>query len=193
MLRRILIKRFSSVSGQLKSAKGWVKDTLGKELEELGNIKKNLKNNKAKINSQSKEILNQSKTDADIIKRGTDLKIKYMYKKAREGEVTIPFEHKTVIRNAERLIDTFDFNVVKNARKKALQMAKNVMKQKSKPKTTKANIDTNVDTGANTSSYFGADISNRKLEMFSNVGKKRCTFMIIALLFIIYLIYNYSK
>lgn len=168
--RRIMIKRLGSVTGELESAKSWAKDTVGKEIEEIKNIKKNLKKNKKVINEKSKEVYDKAKEESKIIKDGIALKIKYIYLKASEGEINIPFDDAATIKKSERLIDTFDIKKARNARKLAFKMAKEIVTQKNEPQGTKPNINTDVDTGANTSAYFGATLGKR-LEMFDNTKK----------------------
>ena len=116
-----------------------------------------------------------------------------MYLKAREGDIEIPFNDATLIKNAQRLIDTFDIKKARNARRSALKMAKKIVTQKNEPKGTKPNIDTNVDTGANTSAYFGATLGTR-LEMFENSPKKNNRYLLLIFIpLIIYIIIKLSS
>ena len=193
--RRVMIKRIGGVTGELEGIKSWAKDTVDKDLEEIKNIRNNLKKNKKKINEKSKEVYDNAKKDAEIIKEGTALEIKYMYLKASEGDIEIPFKDAGIIKNAQRLIDTFDIKEARNAKRRAFKMAKEIVSQKNETSGTKAEIDTNVETGANTSAYFGATLGTR-LEMFKNTSKKNYRYLYliiigIAIYFILLQVNNY--
>lgn len=188
--RRVMLKRISGVKGDLESIKTWAKDTVGKEINEIKTIKSNLKKNKKAINEKSKEVYSKAKEECETIKKGTALKIKYMYKKAREGDIEIPMDDAATIKTAERLIDTFDIKKARNAKKDAFKIAKKIILQKNEPKGTKVNIDTNADIGADTSPYFGATLGTR-LEKFENTNKKNYKYLLLILIpIIIYIVIN---
>ena len=189
--RRVMIKRISNVTGDLEGIKNWKEDTIDKELNEIKNLKKNIKKNKKNITKKSKEVYDKAKEDSEIIKKGTELKIKYMYLKASEGEINIPHNDAVLIKNAQRLMDTFDIKKARNAKRDAYNMAVKVINQKNEPQGTEANIDTNVETGANTSAYFGATLGKR-LERFESTSKHKLSFILIPIVILI-LFYLYKE
>jgi hypothetical protein len=178
LLKRILIKKFESYSGQLDMAKDWSKSTIKNEIDDIKELKKVLNSNKKVLNKKSKEVLDKAKEEVDIIKKGTALKIKYMYIKASGEEIQIPLKDKSIMRQSKLLVMTNDPDAVKKAPIEAIKLAKQTMTQKNEPSGTKANINTDVDTGANTSSYFGATLGKR-LEKFDNTNTKINFFIII--------------
>lgn len=189
LLKRILIKRFESYSGQLQNAKDWSKTTIKKEIDDIKKLKKLLKSNKKVLNKKSKEVLDKAKEDVEIIKKGSALKIKYMYIKASGEEIQIPLKDKSLMRQSKMLVMTYDPDAVKKAPLEAVKIAKKIMTQKNEPSGTKANINTDVDTGANTSSYFGATLGKR-LEKFDNTNTKINFFIIIFLVALFIYIVN---
>ena len=189
LFKRILIKRFELYNSQLENANDWTKSTIKNEIDGVNKIKNLIKSNKKVLNKKSKDMLTKAKKEVETIKKGSALKIKYMYIKASGEEIQIPLKDKSIMRKSKMLVMTYDPEAVKKAPLEAIKIAKKTMTQTNEPSGTKVNINTDVDTGANTSSYFGATLGKR-LEKFDNTNTEINFFIIIFLVVLFIYIVN---